>query len=81
MRIMTGLRIVYHLARLSSSFILLLPSFKWKNWRAKAVFRKELIRNGIPLDLAHELTVSYDSATKNLRRLVLAGHSSNEKDK
>jgi len=61
-----GIRIVYSLlvsigvlfwATLYILFVLIIP-FKWRIWRVSSRFRKRLVKEGIPKDLAKELADS-----------------------
>jgi hypothetical protein len=60
----TVLKIWFDLVRLVSSIILILPYFTWTTWRAKSAFKQELLRSGVPKDLADNLADSYGRGNK-----------------
>ncbi len=65
---LTVLRIGLHLGRLVSSLILIIPYYEWRTWRAKSVFKKELLKNGVPKELADNLADSYGRGNKSMVR-------------
>ena len=58
------LKVPYHLGKLSAVVILALPYLRWKMWSAKRAFRAELLNSGVPIELANNLTASYDRSNK-----------------
>ncbi len=65
---LTVLRIGFHLGRLVLSLILILPYYEWRTWRAKSVFKEELLKNGVPKELADNLSDSYGRGNKSMVR-------------
>jgi hypothetical protein len=62
----TVFRIWFDIVRLVSSLLLILPYFTWTTWRAKSAFKEELLKNGVPKDLADNLADSYGTGNKIL---------------
>lgn len=67
---LTILSMAYYIGRLILSLALIVPYLQWKTWKAKSAFKRELVRNGIPEELADNLTNTYNSGNKNLLRTV-----------
>ncbi len=65
------LRIVYQFGRLGVFAATLLPYLSWRTWRAKSYFRRELLKNGVPKELASSLADRYDKGNKNILKSVL----------
>lgn len=70
----TVIRIIYHFAKVVLSLSLVLPYFQWKTRKAKRAFKHELLRNGIPEELADNLADAYNSGNKNILRSVTSLH-------
>ncbi len=68
----TLFRIAYHVEKFGIFLITLFPYFSWKTWRAKSYFKTELLRNGIPEELAASLASSYDNGNKNLLKSAIS---------
>lgn len=66
----TVIRVLYHFAKVVFSVSLALPYFQWKTWKAKRTFKHELLRNGIPEQLANNLADAYNSGNKNILRTI-----------
>ncbi len=58
------LKIGYHLGKLGLAVIFAPPYLRWKMWSAKRAFRAELLNSGVPIELANNLTASYDRSNK-----------------
>lgn len=70
--VIKGLRVVYYACKLLLSFLFYLIYLRWSIRRAKIGFKKELIRHGIPMNVARELASFYDGQNKMLLRLILS---------
>lgn len=70
MAVLTVIRLPYHLGRLTLFAFGILPYFQWKTWRAKSAFKNELLKNGVPGQLAADLTDIYGDASKLVLRQV-----------
>ncbi len=66
----TIITITYHFGRVILSLAFVLPYIQWKTWKAKGAFKRELVRNGIPKELADNLTDAYNSGNKDILRSV-----------
>jgi hypothetical protein len=58
------LKVGYHLGKLSVVVILALPYLRWRMWSAKRAFQSELLKSGVPVELANNLTASYNRSNK-----------------
>jgi len=61
----------YHASQLLFSLLWVLIYLRWSMWRAKKSFAGELIKHGVPKDIARELTASYNERNKNILKQVL----------
>ncbi len=62
------LKVGYHVGKLGLVVILALPYLRWKVWSAKRAFRAELLNSGVSIELANNLTASYDRSNKMMVR-------------
>lgn len=67
------IKIGFYLGRLGLSVVWALPYFRWRIWRAKHAFKKELRREGLPDELVESLVESYNRQNKQVFGLITEG--------
>ncbi len=70
------LKVGYHLGKLGVVVILAFPYLRWKMWSAKRAFRAELLNSGVSIELANNLTSSYNRSNKLMVGSLRKGLSS-----
>jgi len=60
----------YYLGKLVLSLIYILPTVRWRLWKAGRAFRSELVRNGLSDEVAGKLAEHYNSLNKEPLRLL-----------
>ena len=66
-------KIGFYLGKLALSVLWALPYFRWRIWRAKHAFKKELRREGLPDELVTSLVESYNRQNKQVFGLITEG--------
>jgi hypothetical protein len=61
----------YHIGKIGLFFIAFLPYLQWKTWRAKSAFRDELLKNGVPREVAANLADSYGKENRGILGSIL----------
>jgi len=79
--IRTILRNGYHIGKLLFAGVHGLVYLRWRIWRAKHAFKKELTRRGIPKEAADRLTVKYNAQNNQFISSLLRKHQSEEETK
>ena len=67
------IKIGFYLGKLGLGVLWALPYFRWRIWRAKHAFKKELRREGLPDELAGSLVESYNRQNKQVFGLITEG--------
>jgi len=66
-------KIGFYLGKLALGVLWALPYFRWRIWRAKHAFKKELRREGLPDELVTSLVESYNRQNKQVFGLITEG--------
>ena len=66
-------KIGFYLGKLALGVLWALPYFRWRIWRAKHAFKKELRREGLPDELVRSLVESYNRQNKQVFGLITEG--------
>lgn len=66
-------KIGFYLGKLALGVLWALPYFRWRIWRAKHAFRKELKLGGLPEELVGSLVESYNWQNKQVFGLITEG--------
>lgn len=66
-------KIGFYLGKLALGVLWALPYFRWRIWRAKHAFEKELRRGGLPEELVGSLVESYNRQNKQVFGLITEG--------
>lgn len=74
-RIIRIATVAFYLGKLAIMALWTLPYLRWRVWRAKHAFKKELKRGGLPDELVRTLVDSYNRQNKNVIGLVSGGFS------
>ncbi len=72
-KLVTYLKITFHMSKLGLTIFLVYATFKWKLRRATGSFRNALINEGLPEEVASTLARSYNQANKKILRFVNTG--------
>ncbi len=67
------IKVGFYLGKLALGVLWALPYFRWRIWRAKHAFKKELGREGLPDELVGSLVESYNRQNKQVFRLITEG--------
>jgi hypothetical protein len=74
--IRTILRSGYYIGKLLIAGVHGLVYLRWRIWRAKHAFKKELTSRGVPKDVANTLTLKYNAQNKQLIPSLLSPQTS-----
>lgn len=66
-------KIGFYLGKLGLGVLWVLPYFRWRIWRVKHAFKKELRRGGLPDELVGSLVESYNRQNKQVFGLITEG--------
>ncbi len=72
-KLVTYLKITFHVSKLGVTILLAYATFKWKVRRATRSFKEALISEGLPEELASTLAQSYNQANKKILHFVNTG--------
>ncbi len=72
-RLVSYLKITFHVSKIGFTILLAYATFKWKVRRATGSFKSTLINEGVPEEVASTLAQSYNQANKKILRFVNTG--------
>ena len=78
-RLVNYLKITFHMSKLGLTILLAYATLKWKVRRATGSFKRTLINEGLPKEVARSLAESYRESNKKLLSVVESGFSSASK--
>ena len=73
-------KIGFYLGKLGLGVLWALPYFRWRIWRVKHAFKKELRRGGLPDELVTSLVESYNRQNKQVFGLITKGIGNARRD-
>ncbi len=72
-KLVTYLKITFHISKLGLTIFLVYATFKWKLRRATGSFRNALINEGLTEEVARTLAQSYNQANNRILHFVNTG--------
>lgn len=70
MKVLTFVKTGLYMSRLVVSLLFVWLTFGWKVRKARKVFEKELLKNGVPREAAKVLTKKYSSVKPSLQKFL-----------
>ena len=67
------IKVGFYLGKLAFSVVWALPYLRWRIWRAKQAFKRELEKEGLPDELVGSLVQSFNRQNKQVFGLVTGG--------
>lgn len=74
-KLVNYLKITFHVSKLGLTILLAYATFKWRVRRAKGSFKKTLLSEGLPENVASTLAQSYHESNRKMLNLVNSGFS------